>query len=796
MTTAEYTYNLAQIVEQSGTAFMRESNAFPEFIKNSADSGIRRRRGEVIGNSSSKKWDEDPLAADVFFDDSDQNVVVLVTGQTGDALCLDFAGAPTLEPMYEFYSHAASGGGKTKKLGGNGNGGKFSYCLLSSDESSLESVCNLKLSKMEFGRSSGLCKEELVHLDDEKAKQNDYYKPKFATENGMTLNSVACKDAAGRLSSLLSSFGLTIADLPPEAQIAFKHSSSYTAAVLRGGIQFLAASELEKNDQIRSVLEVASVFVGGKKSGFKKLVIQQPALFAGSELSRISIEIAVPMNLLDPDRGNLVATGADGSSHQLVMNIAKDKLDTMDNVIRYKAGSRHVARVDVKTFVPALDHIASMRIFGEISVPNLSSPAHLKGSDRTHLEDTKLVRAIREFVSEEMGTFVAELVEYYKSKSTTSTKDLKKAQDRTDKMAALMSNYLNNAAGSGSRGNQGKGPSKPTPGMPTGTRVDQLVLENGKSQLKVVAAVDFPIHLRAKELNPPSAPKPVHGFHKDVNFQFSTTGSSTPTCIYKDSMLNVSAGVCDIQFDHRTTAVKSNLVTVQAIDCNAVNFSKVPMVDLYQQDAHDLVPIYTDAGGGAHHRLVGKFQSSDSTIATVDQFGRVSTKSRSGSVDIHCHLSDGSRRTQIVTVGSEVSSTYSPPKDKGGGAPIVLLCGSPHPVTGRVYPADEDGHTLIMDDPMYVNTILINGESAYARAYRENTKPGHQGGAGSVSSKTSYKFVGLQIFEATKIYVAREDLASRGRNETEPSEYQAALGRSEVLVSGMFEEIMQLAKES
>lgn len=382
-------------VRQMCAPFKSHKDGLPEWVKNSSDAysiAERAPQNRVIV---------------VFAKDSKQP-------QEKSIACLDFVGM-SVERLEESFSNwgdpeAAAGSDPDARVqGGHGNGGKCYMTQMFNDRAELITVRAHR--RCHYGVPGGSVR--FGYVPDPDAGRD-----------------AAVADLPTALDDALSSLGLTLGDLPTEAQEALEVADGFTLVagfepkLFEDTIAIdQLLSTLEDHPQMRASLELCRIYLvanGAPAKGGNPVQLPEIAPMEDEEPR----EIDIPTKLKHPESGGWISTTEDESlpRGKLVLSTSEK------NLVLARRRHRHVVTFNTESgyigFVPVreLSITSSYRdkIYGECF---LEAAEAYKKNERQRLATSPLTEALEHFIAHKIQALASEFEERDRRKYKRAVKD-------------------------------------------------------------------------------------------------------------------------------------------------------------------------------------------------------------------------------------------------------------------------------------------------------------------------------------------------------------------------------------
>lgn len=372
--------------------FKSHENGLPEWLKNSSDMYLR-------------------------MDAAPENSVIVVLFADGSrdkpsAIgCLDFGGMTTddIEKKFRHWADPeAAGTTKAAKVeGGHGNGGKCYMSQMFENHSYLHTMTEGSACKYGF-------KGAVVPGYFPSASGGRWY---------------AVTDPDTELNSALGHFGLSFADLPEAAKHVWEGRKSFTLAVGFGAKHFARrglpveqwVKNLQGHQQMAQTLKRNHLYGfhnGSVIADANPLRLPDIKPIPGAEAPRV---INVPARLTDPSTGEQVETGAEQVTGRLVLHTSDVKMSWGLKARHTINGWAHENRTTGFWPIPELSRATyATKIYGDLYLNELEN---YKQNDRRRHTDSPLIRAIAEWLTEQIDVYCAEFVKLDQLQATQEEKD-------------------------------------------------------------------------------------------------------------------------------------------------------------------------------------------------------------------------------------------------------------------------------------------------------------------------------------------------------------------------------------
>lgn len=373
--------------------FRSHENGLPEWIKNSSDMYRRMDAGT-----------EESVIL-VLLRDGSKSRPALVG-------CLDFGGMTTadIEKKFRNWADPEAAGSTIEGIeGGHGNGGKCYMTQMFDSHALVQTVREGRGNK--YGFIAGSVKPG--------------YFPSVEEGRGFPVDKPET-----HLTEALQPFGLDIAALPDCARAVWERRNSFTL-VLGIGARALTGNRipysswvenLQGHQQMVRVIQRNLVYMthyDGRHMLGDSEPLALPAILPipGAEAPRV---LEIPPELVDPTNGESIVTESVKGQSQL-------KLYTSNKSMRWSLKSRHTINGWTHNQhstgywdVPSLSRAGyATQIYGDVYLDRL---ADFRQNDRRNHSDAPLIRALREWISEQIESYSAEFVKLDQLEATKEEK--------------------------------------------------------------------------------------------------------------------------------------------------------------------------------------------------------------------------------------------------------------------------------------------------------------------------------------------------------------------------------------
>jgi hypothetical protein len=694
---------------------------------------------------------------------------------------IDFAGAPA-ENFKGWTTWSDPTAGRVDLAAdieaGHGNGGKAFMVRGATRRAFLESCFEGKRTRKGF-------------VNDQPGRR---YKPGFGVVNGVEMDDMQEAEPAIRLEEILQTLGATIADLPAPVRAAFEARNAYTVAYLEQVTEWVERKKRKlKNAAPTSVVEVIGSH--GQTSmtieTCRVWVIADGSVVGGGPVRPVEVEpypgfeeprvFPIPDVLPDPETGESidVLQGNEGAAYLRLRTSARQLQISQEtrakNVVRVWNNRNNVATWPLQ----ALHGVsAASFIYGELHCPSLNGD-HLSGAERLHLSDTPLVRALEQWSREKVEELANDLHQAMAEKA--NPKDRERARSALSSIRDLMRRFLDSdAAGGVTDGVEaGGGAGAGTKGIKGerdrdtyGSRIDTIILEDGRGDLALICGARVPLVYRCLEIDGDGNARPVRNAHLKLRCtpddQFSLDADGSIVASYP--------GVGTIWLETHEGNVSSNRVEVWAGVAMNVAFDP-PGESLMQGERRQLRFTFETEDGPLDDALIDA-RVLDQDMGRIGRHGRFMAGLQEGDATVRVRYGAGSHefRDFTVSIGAERVPPQEGDGEQGSDVPEILFCGDEAPgmteylPEQRTVPGGPELPTVI-EDPLFPNIVWINPSSKEAMRVRRSG--GGSSGVGRVTSRTFMHFVALKCFDILKRLHVRQQIAGGSVTEYQYMQYAA-----------------------
>lgn len=749
-------------LDQLTSRFRTIKDGLPELVKNSKDHYAR------LGIQ----------------DRSDRQIVVIVSDDLDNLGILDFGGASAKDlDHWKIWSSKISGRREQSNdiEAGYGNGGK---AFMVHGATKYSTICGFLLGKYNetgFMNNRPELKYRHVIVKDSTGKRLKEY-------SGLSVEQA--------LNAKLSVFGIQFEDLPEEAKTVFSKRKSFTFVHLAGisewkglnpvtrrRLSYEIPDRLAQHAQSALTLETCSVWVQLVNHEEINGPLVPPTLdpFEGFE----SIpRIPIPVELLDPQTQVLVKTNSENNdSGYLEIKTSRDNLRIFDryrtrNVVRVRNERNIIANWSVAGLVP---FSASGFIYGTLFCPTLVGE-HLSGSERSHLNETSLVRALEHWTKDNLEKISKQVQLAQSNKIVEENRD--EASEILKRMRELMREYLNPNEFEDGISTTGIDPLPPIPSK-HGKRIDEIALEMPERKLNLALGTTIPIVVRCYEKKG-TEKLPVFG----AKIKLCSDSQGQVSCPQVKSIRGEKVGSTNIWFESENGKVKSNKISVEVIQLKTLEI--LPVTRPLKQGELFRLDIKTFDSDGNQREIYYETYVDEANMAKFNRTGLFSAGGIPGKVTIRIKWGSGDAQiaSQIIEIGSERIERQS---GSTPNIPYILICGSVAPgkedysEDQRTHSGGRDYPTIIDFEPLWEGIVWINPESKESNKIRTS-----RGRAPcKISTKTFQQFLALKCFEVLKRLKVKEEFGLELKNS---SDFFNALAQAEMETSGFLESSYSLVE--
>jgi hypothetical protein len=631
----------------------------------------------------------------------DERVIVLIMqngrahGPSNVIGCLDFSGmtSATIENDFRHWADpeaARRGGDDINVQGGHGNGGKCYMTQMFEDRAYLYTVKG-GLGNV-YGTAGGSIK--LGYFPDRKRGKD------FAVMN--------VKEELGKA---LGEIGLNVGDLPSAARTALEKRKGFTLVVGRGAkgynprvpaVQLLG--DLIEHTQMRRTLEMCSVYAVVQRKLYnqgKPLKLPEIPPLPGAEEPRV---IAIPETLVDPVSGSEVSTTIAGAYPEGTLTLRTSETRMFRrrarHIISYKAKSGYIGYKPVTEFDVSSSY--RERIYGECQLMALESA---KLNDRAALATSPLVRAVENWISEEIEKYAKEFEARDRRKQDQEEKDaLAQINAALDTWKnKLLDKVFGGAEGSG----EDTGDYRPSP-SPSPPRGEVARIELSLTYYRAGVGVAMQPKLNAFD----ASGKPVRA----PAVTWTSDNEAVASVDDAIRVINTNAvGQAHLHCETFDKKITSNSVKLEVVDIASIKLDP-DNIELHAGSRRHLNATCLLTSGEEASDVALIWLESNSSVARVSASGMVFGFAE-GTTDVTASDDHVSAENSVVV-------TVLPGETAGGsgsGYPRVLISDNdPDPDTGEpviLSPDDPPVHQRPHD--VERNIWWINSASPLARLYLE-----------------------------------------------------------------------------
>jgi hypothetical protein len=626
--------------------------------------------------------------------------------------------------------------------GGHGNGGKAFMVRGSDREAYMLSVVDGKASKMGF-------KNDAPHLR--------YQAGWFNDTKSRPIKSLPVDDIDLALDRELQLFGTSLKALPPEAQKVFKERKAFTIVHIDGVKDWTGKSrsavetlvrrlphDLADHPQMALTIELCTVWVMRGTEYLHQGPLQVVYPDPHPDMPEVE-KITIPDKLEDPESGETIDTGS--GEKYLEIRSARQNLrlanKTALNAIRVRNERNPVAIWPTPELVQMS---TSVHLYGTLRVPALVKD-HLAGSDRVQLAETSLVLALRKWTADTLTERAKKLQQVQSSRDRKE--DREKANEALRRLREEMVKHLQPQQADVTGTGKGKG----KPQRQFGSIVHEIQLERSDALLRIPTGTKVPVVYKCYEIDGEQK-LPV----RKPNVQFVASESGIVAFESDGTVKALSAGVCTLYIQNQSGTVRSNTITVEAIDVTSLELN-APDRNLKQGERTQVGITAYDGQGKQLENLVFEASVDEPEIASIGRSGVLTAGGVEGGATIRVKYSSEGEKTAVIFVGPERDEREPP---KAGGIPLILLCGDEAPGHEDLPPDQRTlspsvGEPTIIDtDPRWENEVIwINHHSVESQKVRSSKT---QYGVTGLDTQLFYQFLALKCFEILKRLKMKQEL--------------------------------------
>jgi hypothetical protein len=657
--------------------FQSHETGYPEWLKNASDEYARTDAPET-----------------------DRIIVLLLqNGRSGGpsttVACLDFCGMSSTVIDDEFRHWADPDASRrdadddAEIQGGHGNGGKCYMTQMFEDRAYIHTT------KGQLGNVYGTIGGS-IHLG---------YFP-----NRTDGKDFAVEEVRSELDRALKEIGLQTSDLPDVALTALDTRQGFTLAVGRGAKGYgsrIPAQHLIDNlvehPQMRRTLEMCKVYVivnGTPANTGHPLMLPQIPPLPGAEEPR---EIDIPHTLVDPSTGEEVSTTGEGTEPPGMLTLRTSDTRMWRGAKKSRHNVAYKARSGYIGYKPVADFDVSStyrdRIYGDCVLLALE-PAKL--NDRAALASSPLVRAVENWIGEQIEAYAKEF------EARDRRKHDQEEKDALAQINAALDNWKNKLLDSvlgedeGEGDGDGEGPTPPPPPRPYG---DVARIELSLPFYRAGRGIAMQPKLSAFD----SSDKPVRPP------AVTWTSSNESVATVDDTIRVVTTAAVGTTVLHCETfdkQISSNTVTLEVVDITSIKLEP-EIIEMPAGSRRRITATCTLSSGEDATDIALAWIEDDPSVARVSATGTVFGFTQ-GTTDV-------AAVDDAVTADNEVALTVGPAEDNGGGKayPRVLI--------SEINADPDTGDTVVLsgDDPpvhqrpidVERNIWWINSASPLARMY-------------------------------------------------------------------------------
>jgi hypothetical protein len=655
--------------------FRSHEDGLPEWIKNGSDVYAR--------------LDIPPAEAFV--------LVLLQDGKSGGPAlvgCLDFGGMSTLdiENKFRHWADPTAAGEEEGVEGGHGNGGKC-YMTQLFDQYSYIHTCSAGRASR-YGFKSG--------------SATPGYFPSREKGRGVSVG-----DPQAELANVIKPFGLKLSDLPEAARKLFDKRKSFTI-VVGVGAKNLQRSRIPATRWVESLrghpqmvrpVQRNQIIVyqnGHQVAGANPIRLDEIVPIPGAEKPRI---IQIPRQLVDPDTGEEVVTGAVEEKSVL-------ELRTSSASMRYSLKARHtingwtLARRSTGYWeVPSLSRATyHTKIYGDLFLDAL---ADYKQNDRRNHSIAPLTRALREWLTEQIDGYSAEFVKLDEMNAS------KEEQQELSRQNEILNKWKNSFlqqefGGTGDATGGGTGKDRYFQKLPRG-EVAQVVIvlrhALAGQGVSLRPSIEFFDKLGGRV-------RPVPHRWESSDWAVATVDSDI------NSITTHKPGKTTITVVCTDSDVVSNAIPLEVVDIQKIELSPKE-IELHAASRYPVQAKATTKDGNTHEGIYLIWTENDRSVVSVSSSGMVF-----GLIPGETLVTAADNQVEAI---APTKIKVLDPKEKGSqgsGFPRILLSEIDTDPLGEVPPqfSSADPPVLQRAQDVDANIWWINMASPLARRYIDTAK--------------------------------------------------------------------------
>jgi hypothetical protein len=513
------------------------------------------------------------------------------------------------------------------------------------------------------------------------------------------------------LDEALGEIGLSIDDLPPAALKALEKRQGFTLMVGRGakgyGLRIPAAqllTTLVEHPQMRMTLEMCSVYAVIQKNIYNKgkpLQLSKIPPLPGAEDPHV---LEIPETLVDPVSDHNVSTTANGAYPRGTLTLRTSETRMRRGGKKFRHNINYKAQSGYIGYRPVADFDVSStyrdRIYGDCLLMALE-PA--KMNDRGALAVTPLVRALEEWIAEEIEAYAREFEDRDRRRHDQEEKDaLAQINAALD---TWKNQLLEKILGEGEGPGEEPGSNRPPPPLPLPSG-DPARIELSLSFYRAGVGVPMKPKLSAFDADDKHIRSPAVMWVSDnesvasIDETIGVINTHSPGEVYLH---------CET-FDKK---IASNSVKLEAVDIGSILLNP-RTIDVPAGSRRRVTATCILSSGEEANDVALLWLENDPSIVQVSASGLVYGFAE-GTTEV-------TASDDRVTADNSVSVTVLPgdtESDSGSAYPRVLISEiDPDPDTGEIVflsPDDPPVHQLPRDADR--NTWWINSASPLAQLY-------------------------------------------------------------------------------
>jgi len=752
-------------LDQITSPFQSIRNGLPELIKNSKDQYARL-------NITARE---------------ERQIIVMFLSNRQHIAVLDFAGATSeeFEGWFTWSSRVAGRRHLADEIeAGHGNGGKAFMVRGGLDQSFIYSSINGNRTQMGFDNSDA----------------NLRYRPgHFTDESDREIKNISDISPLETLKALLKSFGTSFDSLPSKAKETFLDRQAFTLVLIKRVSELVTSNrrqeliglighDLRRHPQAAWTIDSCSVWLMDGRDLLARQPLQVESLDPMSGFER-PYRYPLPEVLIDPDTEEAVRFPVLEESEQfLEVKVTSRHLRMSDtkalNVIRVRNERNIVSNWSIPDLVQAA---ASAHLYGVLRTPAITAEL-MSGADRNALADVPTVRALREWTAEKLSEICSEIQRARADNEPESSRS--RANDVLERLRELMRNFLEaNMPGYSREGISKDGP-RPIRTREFGQIINEICLEDGKSEIMMPADVTIPLLFTAYDKSHPEKPLAV----RRPSVKLASKEKGIVEMPSPGLLRSIRPGKTTIWIETVIDSVKSNMVEVTVFDIKDVEvFGPGKAIKQGEKTKLTLVGITSE-----EKHVGGLFYETSVDEAGMGHFGRSGFFTAGGIPGLAtARVKYNSKARGSATCSIQISNERIEPKKGHSGAdiPIILMCGSEapgraeYPVDQRTHEGGDDFPTIIDFEPQWQDVIWLNHKSKESLRVRQSRGPS---GLFGLHTTTFGQYLAIKCFEVLRRLCARQSL-----EDLESFTYQQlldALAQAEITAADFIDAAYQIVE--